>query len=315
MHKTSRVAALLILAVAASMVLGCSLIPQGISGFFATKTPTSTATPTATPIPPVSIIACAFQNDCYVENLQSFYGGEFNPGPQVYVQFPYNTPVRINLAWIARDQQHLDNNLQHLKFFFKIDGISYTNDSMFKNGVSYDDAGNPTDNPGLFMGVALSGWKVGYPHTIEYGYVIDSLINDGWDDFQPQTVTYSIMAMPLMLPTSTPTSTLAPTSTETPIPTATKTPRPIIYTPRPTAIPVEPTSQCSVDSTIAITNSTGGQVTLYLSGPVKYTFYLATGDTTLNVCSGAYSYTAYGCGGANDSGEIDANTAHEFYCQ
>ena len=73
-------------------------------------------------------------------------------------------------------------------------------------------------------------------------------------------------------------------------------------------------SSCDSPSSIDISNTTGGTVTLYLSGPTNYTFYLGTGDTSISVCPGTYSYTAYGCGGASDSGSISTGEAHEFYC-
>ena len=75
-----------------------------------------------------------------------------------------------------------------------------------------------------------------------------------------------------------------------------------------------PSSSCDPSDSIVITNSTGGTVTLYLSGPASYSYNLGTGDTTLYVCSGTYSYTAYGCGGASDSGSMSTGESHEFYC-
>jgi len=61
---------------------------------------------------------------------------------------------------------------------------------------------------------------------------------------------------------------------------------------------------CNIDSTIDIENTTGGSLTLDLKGPTKFHFVLGGGTTTLNVCSGSYSYKAWGCGGATDTGTI-----------
>jgi Bacterial SH3 domain len=85
------------------------------------------------------------------------------------------------------------------------------------------------------------------------------------------------------------------------------------------SIPPEPTpatqaSSCDPSGSIDISNTTGGTVTLYLSGPASYTFTLGTGDTTISVCPGTYSYTAYGCGGASTSGTMSTGESHEFYC-
>jgi uncharacterized protein YraI len=78
--------------------------------------------------------------------------------------------------------------------------------------------------------------------------------------------------------------------------------------------PATPPSSCDPSGSIDISNTTGGSVTLYLSGPASYTYYLGTGDTTLYVCPGTYDYTAYGCGGASDTGSMSTGEAHEFYC-
>lgn len=75
-----------------------------------------------------------------------------------------------------------------------------------------------------------------------------------------------------------------------------------------------PPPSCDPTDSIDITNSTGGNVTLYLSGPASYTYNLGTGDTTLYVCPGTYDYTAYGCGGASDTGSMSTGESHEFYC-
>ena len=75
-----------------------------------------------------------------------------------------------------------------------------------------------------------------------------------------------------------------------------------------------PVPGCDASSGIDITNSTGGSITIQLDGPASYNFNLGTGDTTLSVCEGSYSYTAWGCGGASTSGTINTGEAHEFYC-
>ena len=82
----------------------------------------------------------------------------------------------------------------------------------------------------------------------------------------------------------------------------------------PVPTPVAQVSSCDLSSSIDITNDTGGTVTLYLSGPASYTFNLGTGDNTVSVCPGTYSYTAYGCGGASETGTMNAGESHRFYC-
>jgi hypothetical protein len=82
-----------------------------------------------------------------------------------------------------------------------------------------------------------------------------------------------------------------------------------------TQIPATAAPSCSLDGVLSIQNDTGGTVTLYLSGPASFTFYLGTGATDVNICTGDYSYTAYGCGGATDSGAMSTGESHTFSCQ
>jgi len=92
-----------------------------------------------------------------------------------------------------------------------------------------------------------------------------------------------------------------------------------VFTPMPLPtvafIPLAATPSCDQNASITIQNDTGGQVTLYLSGPVKFTFYVSPGTQTLSICSGSYSYTAYGCGGASRSGSVSDGDEIEFWCQ
>lgn len=92
---------------------------------------------------------------------------------------------------------------------------------------------------------------------------------------------------------------------------------PIITPPAvPTAsVPTEqPTPSCD-RTTIRIINDTGGRVTLYLTGPAKFTFYISTGSQSISVCPGQYSYTGYGCGGSSLNGTISTNEGDvTFYC-
>jgi hypothetical protein len=298
-----------------SLLVACNITPSGVQNLFASfgSTATNTPTITATPLPPLDLSRCPIRSACpTIPDLISFSeSGQINSGTESSIQFQYDEPVRVSLAWTASDLKKLEENMSQITFFFKIDGVPYDDPTMFQYGYILDAQGNATTTPGYFMGVILSNWKLGIPHTIDYGYIIHSQLNNGLKDYQPQTVEYTILAMPLNFPTPTFTPTL--TLTATPLPTDTPWPTDTLE-PLPTDVPVYPTSSCSKDGQIQITNSTEATVTLYLSGPADYTFYLGTGDTTLYVCPGEYSYTAYGCGGASDTGTIDSGSSHEFYC-
>lgn len=89
------------------------------------------------------------------------------------------------------------------------------------------------------------------------------------------------------------------------------TPPPMIY---PTAAPAEPTRSCDRSGTIRIINDTGGLVTLYLTGPAKFTFRINTGSQDISVCPGTYSYTGYGCGGASRNGTASPGDEITFFC-
>lgn len=92
-----------------------------------------------------------------------------------------------------------------------------------------------------------------------------------------------------------------------------------VFTPMPLPtvpfIPLASTPSCDRSASIVIQNNTGSQVTLYLTGPYSYTFYVSSGTQTLSICSGSYSYTAYGCGGASRSGSASDGDEIEFWCE
>jgi hypothetical protein len=52
---------------------------------------------------------------------------------------------------------------------------------------------------------------------------------------------------------------------------------------------------------VTVKNSTGGTLTIYLSGPATYSFSFGTGNTKISIVPGKYNYTAYGCG-SSDTG-------------
>lgn len=67
---------------------------------------------------------------------------------------------------------------------------------------------------------------------------------------------------------------------------------------------------------INIQNNTGGTVTLILTGPESYRFYLKPGKSTMMVLKGTYQYTAYGCGGASISGtkKLGGKAVWKWWC-
>ncbi len=90
-----------------------------------------------------------------------------------------------------------------------------------------------------------------------------------------------------------------------------------VFTAMPAPKVAEPTAapDCKVDATIRINNQTGGYITIYLTGPASFTFNVPDGQQTISVCSGTYSYTAYGCGGASKNGTVGPGDEIKFWCQ
>jgi hypothetical protein len=68
---------------------------------------------------------------------------------------------------------------------------------------------------------------------------------------------------------------------------------------------------------VVIVNDTFGMLTLHLSGPQDYRFYISPGKETVEVVKGTYDYTAYGCGGASKTGtrKITTKFNWRFWCQ
>ncbi len=312
MKPSSKIVLYLILIVALVFILSCSVIPQGVKEIFKSSTPTNTSTPTATatatatPLPPMSLIPCALNEDCSeVVSVYDYLDGTLKDGEINEVRIPYDEPVWMNLMWRAKDEELLEQTMPKLNWYFTIDGQDYFREDWLEFGI-YEDSFDPTKiYPAYFWGVVMDGWELGESHVIKIGYRLQDEAYDGWlnyDKGYSSEVTWRIR--PVIPPTATPTATA--TYTPTPRPTAV----PYTSTPKPTALPA-----CEASHVFDIDNTTGGWVTLKLKGPAKYTFDLKTGKTTLQVCPGHYSYEAWGCGGAYDSGSMDSNSAHEFYCQ
>ncbi len=314
MHTIRRRFCLPALALLLVFATACGL-PAPLARLFATATPTSTATPTATatatatPTPPVEIEACPRASDCpwAVEIASLVRSGTVESGVENMVEVPYDLPISFFAGWIAYDEDIARQNASKMDFFFEVDGVNYWQQGFTGEVMPYVDEKNPNEvYASVWQGAALSGWRIGESHLVRVGFTFTEQVTDGWNTYPAgHTVEYIYRVFPELHPTDTP----------TPEPTFTPTPRPTnTLAPRPTTVPPTRTPSCSQDSIITINNTTGGQLTLYLNGPAGYTFYLGGGYTDLHVCSGSYSYTAYGCGGASDTGVISSGETHEFYC-
>lgn len=90
-----------------------------------------------------------------------------------------------------------------------------------------------------------------------------------------------------------------------------------VFTAQPAPVVAEPseTPSCKVNQVIHVDNDTGGYITIYLTGPAKFTFNIPAGKMDIQVCAGQYSYTGYGCGGSALNGTMNAGDDIRFYCR
>lgn len=146
---------------------------------------------------PLTLYACPFYDQCpEASHISTFYEGDIQDQTEMYVEIPSQAAVRVNMGWFTIDEEHLSDNLESMSFFIKIDGVRRDDPSMFSWGTTTDSSGEYS-GPGFFMGAVITGWVVGEEHVIEYGYTITDTINDGWDDYEPQTYTLTYRVMPI----------------------------------------------------------------------------------------------------------------------
>jgi len=262
----------------------------------ATDIPTATFTASPTPTPAVAMNACPFPEDCPgVKEINDYIPVQVGSGNTYTVNVPYDQPLSVRAAWVLYEPGVLDVDLEVLRFFFEIDGQDYARTEDVLVSVVPDASDSSLYHLAAGIGYVLDGLTIGEPHTVHIGYEFLEKVTDAGYTFEPGSIFhYTYIINPIFIPTATPTN--------TPIP-------------QPTAVPPTPTVACELGTTIEIKNDTGAQVTMYFTGPTKYTFYIAPGPRTLELCSGDYSYTAYGCGGASTSGTAGDGDEIEFWCE
>ncbi len=300
------------------LLVGCSG-----SSFFANKTPTASATatitptptitltPTRTPLPPLALIPCAYLENCPttlpVDTLLGYVPDSYDT-QTVYV--PENQSLNFSVDWTVIDQATLDQTLPHVTWVFTIDGMDYyRKDWLTLRPTFYEN--DPLPYPAAWYSVNVSGWQVGESHIISVGLILEKEMSDGWVDL-PQGHTY--VKVYHVIPVQPPTSTFTVTPTRRPTNTSTAKPVVPLFTKTPSKTPAP---ACVASFTVQIENTTGGTVTLYMNGPATYKFSLAAGNSSINVCPGSYSTTAYGCGGASKSDPFDSNEENilKYWCE
>ena len=212
-----------ILTFAVSMILftACTQTTTIVPSSPTLSQPTPTAMPpTAIPVtvtnqPSLTVAACQYIEDC----PNAVWVFDLLPDPSVQqaiysINVPYDRPVFYYFNWVAKDRTTLAQNMEKMQFYFTIDGIDYWDDSFMGSPAPYylEDEPN-TEYAAQGAGVVVSGWEIGQPHEIRFGYTIKELINDGWDDYQSGSVFEDVFDMN---PVPADTQTSAPTA-RTPI--------------------------------------------------------------------------------------------------
>lgn len=199
------------------LLMACAPTTATVPSTPTSSQPTPTAMPpTAIPVtvtnqPSLTVAACQYIDDC----PNAVWVFDLLPDPSVQqavynIDVPYDRPVFYYFNWIAKDKTTLAQNMENIQFYFLIDGIDYWDDSFMGSPAPYylEDEPN-TEYAAQGAGVVVSGWEIGQPHEIRFGYTIKELINDGWDDYQSGRVFEDVFDMnpvSAIVQTSTPTA-------------------------------------------------------------------------------------------------------------
>jgi hypothetical protein len=247
-----------------------------------TPSPTQTPKPTVTPKPPVHLEICP-STTCSGDEDQYFQLNSSTDTNTVYeVNIPENQNLSFRIAWWVQDEEILQKNLELLDFYFLVDGQDYWTNAMLGDPEPYVLDNVPDDVfTAAVAGVTISDWKIGESHEFRLGAIAKEELFDGWSIYSPGMKLEIIMKV-------------------TPVQAATNTPEP---------------PACEENSSIKIDNATGGYLSLNLVGPTDYSFEIPPGTNSYYVCTGAYSYTAFGCGVTVHFGSIISGSSSEFYCQ
>jgi len=281
------------------ITLGCSLIPDSLGrlkDFNPFSKPTSTATITPTPKAPLQIGTCP-DLDCPdaipADELLGFPADDRVIYP---VTVPDNVPVNFSLDWTVLDEDVLNESLPAVKWVFTIDGQDYFREDLvvLKPNRVEDD---PEWHPAAWLSVNLSGWKIGEPHVIGVGLVLQEDASDGWVDL-PAGHTYikQYKILPINPPTAT--ATFNPMDTPTPQATLTSTPKPTLeptLKPVATLAPLKPTATQNLnlkyDMTMKVENKCAEQHVVVATGPIRLKFTVPPGQTVeWQAPQGTYSW-------------------------
>lgn len=200
MKKSRRIIALFTLSLLLGFTSACAL-PAPVANLFSTKIPTSSPTPTSAPL---NVVACPYPDICpRAVQVYDLLPNGFVKGVVNNVDVPYDQQVSFYMAWIAKDYTILAQNLEHMQFFFKVDGTDYWENSFMAEPEPYVFNDEPdTQYASQWAGVELSGWEFGKAHEIRFGFTFNEQVNDGWDTYASGTVIEDVFSINPIAPQS-----------------------------------------------------------------------------------------------------------------
>jgi len=297
MSKSRKVFSVCVIAIIITGLLGCSIMPQALKNLISSATPTNTITPipthtlTATPdptatatemLPPLEISTCFDDVDCpEAVWLSSFLPDGIEKDTINEIKIPYDQTIRLSTGWVTKDQQHLDQNMEHIKWVFSIDDQDFFTEDLLVNGEVDDEDVVGAKNPGTWIALTLSGWEIGRPYYIRYGYYFDEAIDDGWSVTDADFASiYTILVKPAKIPTITP----GPTITNTPQPKPEATKAAIA----PTATQGPP---LVLDMTLKVENLCSETAVVVVTGPMRLKYTVGPGQTVeYQAAQGTYTW-------------------------
>ena len=203
MNRPRRIISFTALCLLAVFSTACGL-PSPVARLIAAETPT----PTTTPLPLLTLAPCPYSDMCpgalIVDDL---IPGNFEPGVVNNVDVPYDQPISFYTAWIAKDNTILAENLEHMQFYVKIDGINYWDDSFMGTPEPYVFEEEPnTEYASQWAGVELLVGRSGNLKRSASVSPSPSRFNDGWKTYASGTVFEDVYDMnPILPPQETPT--------------------------------------------------------------------------------------------------------------
>ena len=290
MNKVTRLGNIFVLLTVVLFLLGCSIIPKSLEKMkeinpfseptmtsTLTPLPTSTATlaPTATQKPFLTMKPCTDKIECDgAEMISNFAAPDEDFEGDIEVEIPYDQSVFVFSAWYAMDEDYLAENMKHINWFLTIDGEDYFEQDWPKSDTLSDSSG---EYPGTTLGVALSGWRINEPHTVEIGFTVDDEIFDGWETFDAgYTASTTWVVTPVKEVKAT--ATFVPLDQITPEASITPTKKPVS-----TSAPAKPTATQAqnlvYDMTLKVENKCPEQHIVIFSGPTRLKYTVGPGQT------------------------------------